>query len=217
MTSLADELARLRAEVLRIYPEEANLAFAAAIEELRMLQLADHSLASGEVFPDFALPDDGGRLIESDELIGERPLVMAFFRGTWCPYCRVALHALEQARQAIEAAGGRLAAIAPDAPRHLRAARAEVGLSFMLLSDPDGGLARLCGLDYAVPDRLVDVFIRAGIDLPGRHGRDGWSLPLPASFVIDLDGKVAFAAADPDWRFRTDPADLLAALRHLPG
>jgi peroxiredoxin len=213
VSSLADELARLRHEVLQTYPEEANAAFAEAIEELRMLQLAENSLAAGDAFPDFALPDDSGRLVADSDLLAERPLVIAFFRGAWCPYCHAELRFLEQARPEIEAAGATLVGISPDLPETLAQTRASLGLGFLLLSDPEGRLARLCGLRYDVPDRLVDLFITAGIDLPGRHGRDGWSLPLPASYVVDRGGIIAYALADPDWRFRANPEDLVAAAR----
>jgi peroxiredoxin len=213
--SLADELARLRQEVLATYPLEGNEAFAESIEELRMLQLAEHSVAVGDEFPDFALPDDTGLIVASSELLAERPLVAAFFRGSWCPYCRLELGFLESAQPKIEAAGGRLVGISPDTPEVLCETRRVHGLSFTLLSDPNGGLARLCGLRYDVADRLVDFFITAGIDLPGRHARSGWSLPLPASYVVDCNGTVAFALADADWRFRAEPEDMIAAVRRL--
>jgi peroxiredoxin len=213
--SLADELVRLRQEVLATFPEEGNRAFAEAIEELRMLQLAEHSLAVGDVFPEFALPDDSGRIVEGADLLAERPLVTAFFRGTWCPYCHAELRFLEQARPEIEAARARLVGISPDAPELLRETRGALGLRFTLLSDPGSKVARLCGLRYDVPDRLVDFFIDVGIDLPGRHRQLGWSLPLPASYVVDRNGIIVFALADPDWRFRAEPADLIAAVQQV--
>ena len=215
MRSLADELMQMRAEVLRTYPAEANAAFAEAIEQLRMLQLAEISLAVGDVFPEFTLPDDAGHLVSSSDLLAERPLAVAFFRGTWCPYCTAELKFLEHVHPAIGDAGAELVGISPDAPQQLAESRRALDLHFRLLSDTNGRLAQLCGLNYDVPDRLVDFFISAGIDLPGRHGRDGWSLPLPASYVIDREGVVALALADPDWRFRAEPADLIAAVRRL--
>ena len=44
-----------------------------------------------------------GRIVTSDELLAKGPLALTFVRGTWCPYCSVALQALEEARPAIEA------------------------------------------------------------------------------------------------------------------
>jgi peroxiredoxin len=153
--------------------------------------------------------------VRSGDLLAERPLVAAFFRGAWCPYCRAELRFLEQARPELAAAGAALVGISPDAPERLRETRDAMDLRFTLLSDPGASLARLCGLRYEVPDRLVDFFIAAGIDLPLRHGRSGWSLPLPASYVVARDATIIFALADADWRFRAEPADLIAAVRRL--
>ena len=64
------------------------------VERLRMLQLAEHALAMGDLLPEFTLPDSRGELVSSTELLARGPLVAAFVRGPWCPYCSLALAAL---------------------------------------------------------------------------------------------------------------------------
>ena len=71
------------------------------VERLRMLQLAEHALAVGDLLPDFTLPDSRGELVSSNELLARGPLVVAFVRGPWCPYCSLALTALNEAKPAI--------------------------------------------------------------------------------------------------------------------
>jgi peroxiredoxin len=38
--------------------------------------------------PDFALPDDGGRIVRLEELLSEGPVAIMFHRGHWCPTAR---------------------------------------------------------------------------------------------------------------------------------
>jgi thiol-disulfide isomerase/thioredoxin len=43
----------------------------------------------GEPMPSFLLPDEQGRLVGLEDLLGEGPVAIAFHRGYWCPYCRI--------------------------------------------------------------------------------------------------------------------------------
>src|ERR1700744_3927968 len=47
------------------------------------------------VVPPFLLPDQGGWLISSDEMLARGPYVLSFFPGSWCPACLAKLGRLE--------------------------------------------------------------------------------------------------------------------------
>lgn len=55
----------------------------------------------------------------------------------------------------------------------------------------------------------------ASIDLPGYvHGRP-YEMSMPASFLIDKQGKIIYAFVDEDFRHRAEPEALLNALQLL--
>jgi peroxiredoxin len=211
--SLEDELAKRRAAVGERLPEADLKVIAETIEDLRIRQAAEQSLRAGETLPDFALPDPDGRVVTSDELLDRGPLVLAFFRGGWCPYCDVALRGLEQARPALEELGAALVGVSPLRGEELRRVAEEKGLRFTLLSDPDAGFARLCGVRYEIGDAHVGFYERHGIDLPALHAGAGWQLPIPATYVVGPDGVIRYAFADPDWTRRAEPDELVAVVR----
>src|SRR4029077_8880667 len=45
-------------------------------------------LGAGDPAPTFMLPDPDDVIISSAELLENGPLVVTFYRGIWCPYCR---------------------------------------------------------------------------------------------------------------------------------
>src|SRR5690242_19396860 len=182
--SLEDELAKRRAAVEQRLPEADLKVIAETIGELRVRQVAEQSLRAGETLPDFALPDAAGRVVTSDELLDRGPLVLAFFRGGWCPYCDAALRALERARPALEDLGAALVGVSPLRCEELRRVAEEKKLRFTLLSDPEAGFARLCGVRYEIGDAHVGFYERHGIDLPALHAGAGWQLPIPATYVV---------------------------------
>ena len=210
---LEDELDRRRVAARGLMASTDRRAIEDTIERLRLRQVAENSLAAGEVLPDFALPDATGRVVTSDELLDRGPLVLAFFRGPWCPYCDATLRALERVRPAIEGEGAALVGVSPLRPGALRAAALERGLGFTLLSDLDGRLSGLCGLRFEVPEEHADFLRRLGVDLACLHAGAGWQLPIPATYVVSPDGVVRYAFADPDWSRRAEPDELVAAVR----
>src|SRR4051812_19836193 len=71
-------------------------------------------LEVGDPMPGFVLPDADGNLVFSGDLLRAGPLVVVFFRGDWCPFCRATLSALNEVAETIMEAGGSLVALSPD-------------------------------------------------------------------------------------------------------
>lgn len=214
--SLQEKLQALREASVTRLDEETWRGLKDTIEWLRMRQLAEHSLAAGETLPDFELPDHAGRTVASGDLLDRAPLVLAFFRGGWCPYCSATMAALETARPELEALGASLVGVLPLKVEELANLRAERGLGYRLLSDQGGHLARLCGVFYGMsPAQIAYYRDRCGVDIPALAAGTDWELPLPATYVVGRDGVVAYAFAAADWAERAEPRDLVEAVRGL--
>lgn len=44
------------------------------------------------------------------------------------------------------------------------------------------------------------------------NGESNWTLPMPASYVIDGDGTIAYTEVNPDYARRPEPAELFPVL-----
>ncbi|NDH60517.1 MAG: AhpC/TSA family protein [Alphaproteobacteria bacterium] len=185
------------------------------LNRLRMMRLAEEGLGLGDLLPDFALEDVAGRFWTSGELLDRGPLVLALFRGDWCPYCDLTMAALEKARPAIEALGATAVGILPDGREHIARTAARRGIGYLLLSDPANAYSRTCGLAYDLSPDHIRLHRERGRDLPTRHGDSTWRLPVPAVFVVEPNARVAFAFADVDPERWPDPEALLASLQEL--
>ena len=53
----------------------------------------------GEAMPDFVLPNENGRLVTLPSLLAQGPVAVMFFRGHWCPYCRININTLARAQR----------------------------------------------------------------------------------------------------------------------
>ncbi len=68
----------------------------------------------GDPMPPFILPDVTGRLVNLKSLLEMGPVAVMFYRGHWCPYCRLNVRAVIQALDRIKALGGQVVAIMPE-------------------------------------------------------------------------------------------------------
>ena len=89
-------------------------------------------------------------------------------------------------------------------------------MGFDILADPGNGVAREFGLAYAFPEYLKSIFTDVfDTRLPDWNGDASWELPVPARYVVDRDGIIRYAVADPDYTVRPEPGETLAAVRSL--
>lgn len=185
------------------------------LDRLRMMRVAEDGLAAGDPLPDFTLEDGAGRLWSSGELLDRGPLVLALFRGGWCPYCDLTMLALEDARPAIEALGATAVGVMPGGRDHVTSAAARRGIRYPLLADPANGFARMCGLAYELSPGHIRIHQARGRNFPVLHNDAIWRLPVPAVFVVEPNARVAFAFSDVDPSRWPDPDALLTSLEEL--
>ena len=186
-----------------------------ATAELVASGQAGRALKAGDRAPAFTLPAPDGKPISSSDLLAAGPLVLSFYRGVWCPYCNLELQALEATLPRFRALGASLVAISPQTAANSRKSLRQNGLSFPILSDGGNEVAHAFGLRFALPDYLVDLYRTLKNDLPAFNGDPGWTLPMPARYVIGRDGIIAYAEVNPDYTRRPEPESLLPVLERL--
>ena len=111
--------------------------------------------------------------------------------------------------------GATLVAVSPEQPDQSWTLAEKLALTHPVLSDDGNAIARTYGLEFTVPDWLRPLYLRLGIDLEAQNGDSAWRLPVPGTFVIGRDGRIAASFVDPDYRNRTEPGDVLDALARL--
>lgn len=164
----------------------------------------------GEEMPPFLLPDEKGRLVSLPSLLAQGPVAVMFFRGHWCPYCRLNMRAVIQAEARIKAMGAQIVAIMPEIQAFTEQFKADSHAPFPMLTDLDNGYALSINLAIWLGAEIQDLLSHQ--DMAKFHGNDGWMLPIPAVFVVGRDGIVKARFVDPDFRKRMEIDDLLEAL-----
>ncbi len=141
----------------------------------------------------------------------ERPVVMTFFRGGWCPYCNLHLSELRHAEARLKELGFDVWFISMDRPGVLVESLDEPDIGYTLFSDSGLSATRAFGIAFRVDNATVERYLGVGIDLEAVSGEDHHVLPAPATFLIGEDGVINFAYVNPSYDVRLPPSVLLAA------
>jgi peroxiredoxin len=211
---LSERLQAFADEVRALSPEFAEIV-ERMVGRLRESGAGESSPQIGETLPDFLLPDEEGRFRSLQEFLAQGPLVIAFHRGHWCPYCRINASALEEIHAEARALGGQLAAITPETQKFNSDLKAAAKATFPILTDLDNAFALEVKLTIWVGEEKKNAMKAAGWDISKYNANETWMLPIPATFVVGPDALVRARFVDPDYRKRMAVEDILAALRSL--
>ncbi len=212
MPKLQDQLDQISQETRRLVQPERLEPIERAIAELFTSGIEQRILPAGSVAPEFALQDNNGRIVRSADLLALGTVIVNFFRGRWCPYCMAELQAWRDAYPAIRSRGALLVAISPQTVHQNDLLIQQHALPFPVLSDPGSAVAESFRVAYTVPAYHQKHYRSILVNLPFMNGDPSWRLPLPATYVIQPDGRIVFAQAHADFRVRPEPEEVLAAL-----
>lgn len=179
--------------------------------------LRSRFVKAGDRVPSFTLTEVDRGTLTLEALLEAGPLVLVFFRFAGCPACNIALP-YYNAHLAPELArlGATLVGVSPQVSDRLREIKDRHRLDFLIATDADNELGRRFGILYSFDEPSRRISIESGNPIGEVTGTGTWELPMPAVVVIDREGIVRFSDVSPDWLVRTEPEDILAAVRALP-
>ncbi|MBB1351739.1 MULTISPECIES: peroxiredoxin-like family protein [unclassified Pseudoalteromonas] len=186
------------------------------IAQAKAFQQGANALDLNQIAPSFELPNQHGQSVQLTELLAKGPVVVTFYRGSWCPYCNLQLKALQSRLPEIHALGAQLVAISPQVPDGSMSESDISNMDFLVLSDQNADVAASYGVAWQVPTFLLEhMQVDRGLDLESVNNGNSSVLPIPATFVLDKQGKVTWRYVDVDYRTRSEPEDIINALKNL--
>ena len=213
--TLEEELARQRRLHVASRSPEDHETRRQAVRDVEANGLLERALGVGDMIPTIVLPDATGRVIDVGREFGEAPVVLSFYRGGWCPYCNLELRALERHLPEFSRLGARLVAISPEMPDESLSTAEKNGLTFTVLSDRHNGVSKAFGLVHRIDPRVVELQRGNGVDVAAINGEAVAEVPVPATYVVDVGGRIGYASVSADYTTRADPTEIVSALTQL--
>src|SRR6266481_1658759 len=147
---------------------------------LAQAQTNSTPLKAGDSIPNVTLRTEEDKEVSLRKLVSEKPTVLIFYRGGWCPFCNRHLQSLVGIERDLNRAGAQLLAFSMDQPAKLKATPDRGKLHYRLLSDSDAVAVKAFGIAFKVDDATVEKYKTYGISLEAASGKDHHILPHPA-------------------------------------
>ncbi|SHJ19238.1 Peroxiredoxin [Mesonia phycicola] len=186
------------------------------IEEAKSFQQGKNAIKIGEKAPEFKLPNAKGEQIVLSSLLAQGPVVVTFYRGSWCPYCNLQLRAIQAKLPEIKELGANLIAISPEVPDGSLSENEISKMDFIVLSDQDAKIASKYGVAWQVPEYLMQhMKVDRNLNLEEINNGNENILPIPATFILGKDGIVKWNYVNVDYRTRSEPNEIIDVLKNL--
>lgn len=156
--------------------------------------MSDKGLVVGAPAPDWQLKDLNGRRVQLAQFRG-KPLLLFFFRGTWCPNCRKQMEQISSDWNTLSSLAN-VVGIVAQGQKEVADFLTRNPLPFRLLPDPEREIVKLYG--------VYQLF-----------GLDGFRIAHPTTIIINPTGMVTYCYVGQSMFDRPDPNEVLAQLRSL--
>lgn len=208
-SAFLDKLAQLRSNNCENLPTPELAVLTRTVARLRRQGLQSSCLQMGETAPDFTITTHSGDQVRLYDLLKRGPVVLNFFRGFWCQYCKSEIEAYENVQSELEKMGSTYLAISPQKTVD----QDSLPSNYQVVADADNAIAHSFGIVYELDEAERDLFQSWGLMLDKVNGSHRWELPVPATFIVAQDRTIGFEYVDVDFRARCCPEQLVDELK----
>ena len=196
------------------FTDEKKKIYADGISSVANSGVLDSALKVGDKANNFTLKNALNESVTLYNELKNGPVVLTWYRGGWCPYCNITLHALQEKLPEFKKEGATLLALTPELPDNSLSTSEKNNLEFTVLSDLENTIGKAYGVVYTLTDDVATIY-NAGFGLNKVNGDISNTLPLAATYVIDTNGIITYAFLDADYTQRAEPSEILSALKQL--
>ncbi|MGL6178154.1 MAG: peroxiredoxin family protein [Tannerellaceae bacterium] len=175
---------------------------------------ANGPLKVGDKAPDFILENTLGENVSLKKHLESGSVILTWYRGSWCPYCNIALVELQDYLKEFKELGAQLIAISPQRADSTLTLQQKKELQFTLVSDTDNRVAQKYGLSFKLDSETHQLYEKR-FSLSKYNGSTEGTLPITAAYIIDRKGVIRYAYINEDYKQWANPKDILESLKTL--
>jgi peroxiredoxin len=170
-------------------------------------------LQVNQIAPDFSAEDQNGNMVNLKSLLKKGSVVLVFYRGEWCPYCNKYLKELEQSLTQLTSKGATVVAVTPERPEYINKSIEKTNATFPILHDEGLKIMKSYDVAYKLDESSIKKYKRLKVDLNVINGEaNKENLPVPAVYVINKQGTIAYRFFDPDYVNRAPISSIMKYL-----
>ncbi|SFU42473.1 Peroxiredoxin [Pustulibacterium marinum] len=170
-------------------------------------------LQVGTKVPDIEIEVEG-RAVPLAKLYAEKPLVLFFYRGSWCPHCNKYLSQMAEQASTIQE-NATLVAVTPETRDYAEKMKGEKKAHFLVASDISGEVMDAFNVGFGVTNAYQENLTKNKISLTDRNASHQSVLPVPATYIINTHGEIVYRFVNPDYTKRAPIEEIIKVVDQL--
>lgn len=172
--------------------------------------LLPKGLNLGDAIPEITFTGTNNKKNTFSDYYKKQVLVIIFYRGYWCPVCNKQLSKFAEQSKKIEATGAKLIAITSESYDNVSKTKEQTGAKFTIISDTDGSIRNAFDVNFKVTKEYQAMIQeKLQVSIAETNANKQAQLPVPATFIIDRNGKIIYKHFNLDYKIRASVDDIL--------
>jgi peroxiredoxin len=170
------------------------------------------TLQVGDIAPDFHGIDQTEDLVNLSESLKKGPVVLIFFRGSWCYYCNKHISKFQDSLEYVLEKGASVIAVSPQIPEYNHKTISKTGATFSVIHDEGYQIMDAYHVSFTMDEKIIKKYRRFGRHIDRANANEEYILPVPATFIIGEDRVIRYIQYDPNYKNRSTVAEVLENL-----
>ena len=176
-------------------------------------QVNNEHLEVGDIAPEITGVDQNGKIINSTDILKNNKILMVFYRGNWCPHCKKHLGSLQEHLNEFKEKGVFVMVVTPESVEKIKETEEKWKTNFSIIHDVDNKIMN----DYKVAfevnkENVPNYYGFVTKKVADYNVNNNNVLPVPATYILDKNGKISYVQYDPDYKNRSDFSEILEPL-----
>jgi peroxiredoxin len=170
------------------------------------------TLQVGDIAPDFHGIDQTEDLVNLSESLLKGPVVLIFFRGSWCYYCNKHISKFQDSLEYVLGKGASVITVSPQIPEYNHKTIRKTGATFSVIHDEGYQIMDAYHVSFTMDEKIIKKYRRFGRHIDRANANEEYILPVPATFIIGEDRVIRYVQYDPNYKNRSTVAEVLENL-----
>ena len=181
--------------------------------QVAVSQINNEHLNIGDDAPLITGVDQFNNEINSNEILKNDKILLLFYRGNWCPYCKKHLGELEKNLENLSKKGVYVIVVTPEKPEKIKETSKKINANFSIVFDKDNSIMNTYKVAFEVNETNVSNYFSATMKRISDYNVENNNvLPVPATYIINKNKKIDFVHYDPKYSNRAKFEDILLKL-----
>ncbi|AMC10522.1 hypothetical protein Lupro_04360 [Lutibacter profundi] len=173
-------------------------------------QIDNNYLKVGDKAPVIRGIDQFNSEINSNKILQNKKILLLFYRGNWCPYCKKHLASLQENLEKFIKNGVFVIVVTPEKVEKIKETTSKFNSKFSIIHDFNNKIMNDYKVAFKVTKENVPKYFEFTLKRVREYNeKENNVLPVPATYMIDKNHRISYVHYDSDYKKRANLTEIL--------